>query len=71
MMLNITSGYDFYSKSIGYTTINVTRDLHCWQMMLNIVPFGIYRNYNFTINVKSSVLQDLKLVRRRAYQDNY
>lgn len=71
MMLNVTSGYDFLNKSIGYTTINVTRDLHCWQMALNIVPFGFYRNYNFTINVKSSVLQDLKLVRRRAYQDNY
>lgn len=71
MMLNVTSGYDFYNKTIGYTSINVTRDLHCWQMMLNIAPFGIYKNYNFTINVKSSVLQDLKLVRRRAYQDNY
>ncbi|RQO30796.1 hypothetical protein DBR32_08720 [Taibaiella sp. KBW10] len=71
MMLNVTSGYDFVSKSIGYTSINITRDLHCWQMMLNIAPFGIYKNYNFTINVKSSVLQDLKLVRRRAYQDNY
>lgn len=69
MMFNFTTGYDFVQKNIGATTFNLTRDLHCWQMMLNITPFGLYRNYNFTLNVKSSVLQDLKLTRRRAFQD--
>ncbi len=71
MMFNFVTGYDFRNKSIGATTLNISRDLHCWQMALNITPFGIYRNYNFTLNVKSSVLQDLKLTRRRAYQDNF
>lgn len=71
MMFNFITGYDFQNKSIGATTLNISRDLHCWQMALNITPFGLYRNYNFTLNVKSSVLQDLKLTRRRAYQDNF
>lgn len=71
MMFNFVTGYDFQNKSIGATTLNISRDLHCWQMALNITPFGLYRNYNFTLNVKSSVLQDLKLTRRRAYQDNF
>lgn len=71
MMFNFTTGYDFTKKTIGATTFNLTRDLHCWQMLLNITPFGLYRNYNFTLNVKSSVLQDLKLTRRRAFQDNF
>lgn len=71
MMFSFVTGYDFQNKSVGATTLNISRDLHCWQMALNITPFGLYRNYNFTLNVKSSVLQDLKLTRRRAYQDNF
>jgi hypothetical protein len=71
LMFNFSTGYDFINKQLGSTTFNVTRDLHCWQMMLNVTPFGLYRNYNFTLNVKSSVLQDLKLTRRKAYQDNF
>lgn len=51
------------------TSINVSRDLHCWQMSLSLIPFGFYRSFNFTLQVKSAVLQDLKLTRRRAYQD--
>lgn len=71
--VNVTSGLAFNTiKDIepGYTTINIIRDLHCWQMSLNLVPFGTYRSFNFTLQVKSAMLQDLKLVRRRAYQDN-
>ncbi|HRP89606.1 MAG TPA: putative LPS assembly protein LptD [Edaphocola sp.] len=71
MMFNFTTGYDFINKAPGATTFNITRDLHCWQMMLNLTPFGTYRNYNFTLNVKSSVLQDLKLTRKKTYWDNF
>lgn len=71
MMFNFFTGYDFVQKNVSTTTFNLTRDLHCWQMMLNISPFGLYRNYNFTLNVKSSVLQDLKLTRKKAPYDNF
>ncbi|HTO16969.1 MAG TPA: putative LPS assembly protein LptD [Edaphocola sp.] len=71
MMFNFTTGYDFVNKAPGATTFNITRDLHCWQMMLNLTPFGTYRNYNFTLNVKSAVLQDLKLTRKKTYWDNF
>lgn len=80
--INVTSGLDFTPKkdanggskmglAMGYTMIDITRDLHCWQMSLNLVPFGMFRSFFFTLNVKASVLQDLKLTRRRAFQDNY
>jgi hypothetical protein len=49
---------------------DISRDLHCWQMSLNLIPFGYYRSFFFTLQVKSSVLQDLKLTRRKSYQDN-
>lgn len=72
--VNVNSGLQFTGLSkidIGYTNFSISRDLHCWQMTLNLVPFGYYRSFNFTLRVKASVLQDLKLVRRRSYQDNY
>lgn len=72
--VNVNSGLQFTGLKkidIGYTNVSISRDLHCWQMTLNLVPFGYYRSFNFTLRVKASVLQDLKLVRRRSYQDNY
>ena len=59
------SGYDFDTKKLTYSSINIYRDLHCWEMMLNLIPIGYHKSYTFTIRVKASVLQDLKLERKR------
>jgi len=67
--LNGSSGYNFKTKELTYTRLNITRDLHCWQMSFNWVPFGNFRSYDFRINVKAAVLQDLKLTRRRQWYD--
>ena len=64
------SGYSFIEKKLQITRIQIFRDLHCWAMRLETVPFGPQKNYNFTINVKAAVLQDLKLMRRRDFRDN-
>lgn len=62
--LNFTSGYDFVNKGPGFTTIGIVRDLHCWQMSFNVVPFGQRQSYFFTINAKSTLLKDLKVDKR-------
>jgi hypothetical protein len=67
--INLTSGYDFTTKKITLTSINVYRDLHCWEMHFNWVPFGFRQSFSLDINVKASVLKDLKLSRRKNYQD--
>ncbi len=67
--LTFSSGYDFVNKNLTLTSINIYRDLHCWEMRLGTIPFGPRKSYNFTLNVKATVLQDLKLVRRRDYRD--
>ena len=67
--VTVTSAYDFVNKELARTTININRDLHCWEMLFNIVPNGAYQNYSFELRVKSSVLQDLKLTRKRRWQD--
>jgi len=67
--LNVTSGYNFDIKELTLTSIDVYRDLHCWAMHLQTVPLGPRKSFNFTLNVKSTILQDLKLVRRRDFRD--
>lgn len=64
------TGYHFESKEFTQTNVGISRDLHCWHMNLTWVPFGRFQSYNFTIAVKASVLQDLKLERRRPFLDN-
>ena len=64
------NNYDFTRKEFSFTSIEVARDLHCWEIGFNWIPFGIMKSYNIHINVKSSLLQDLKLQRRRTWYDN-
>jgi hypothetical protein len=66
-----TSGYDFSNKDFSYTSVTIYRDLHCWEMSMTWVPFGIRKSYNVSLNVKSSTLKDLKLTKRRDWQDQF
>ncbi len=63
------TGYDFDNNDLTYTSIDVYRDLHCWEMTFNWIPMGFRQSYNFTIRVKASMLQDLKLTRRTHHMD--
>ncbi len=63
------TGYDFERKQVTYTSVDIRRDLHCWEMTVQWIPFGFRKSYNFTLRVKSSVLQDLKLTRRTHHLD--
>ncbi len=67
--VSVNSGYDFNTKQLSYTSLNIHRDLHCWEMHLNVIPFGPRRSYSFELRVKSSVLSDLKLPRRQEWYD--
>ena len=67
--VGLRSGYDFNLKKLSFTSFDIYRDLHCWEMRLNLIPFGERRSYNFALSVKSAVLQDLKLIRRKDFRD--
>ncbi|MCB0495743.1 MAG: LPS-assembly protein LptD [Cyclobacteriaceae bacterium] len=69
--VTFNSGYDFKSKKFNQTKISIIRDLHCWDMTLNWVPSGRFQSYNFTIKAKSSLLQDLKLSKKRNASDSF
>jgi hypothetical protein len=68
--VTFASGYDFVKKELTQTRLGLFRDLHCWELNFNWVPFGRFTSYDFSIRAKASLLQDLKLNRRRAFTDN-
>ena len=68
------SGYDFIFKGVTLTNISIQRDLHCWEAAFNWTPaaspfFGRASSYSFDLRVKSALLQELKLSRRRSFYD--
>ena len=65
-----STGWDFTNHGLSYTNVSVYRDLHCWEMRFNWIPIGSYKSWNFTINVKSAALKDLKLTKKKDYRDN-
>ena len=67
--IGFRTGYDFERNALSYTTINMFRDLHCWQLNVFWVPFGFQRSYTIGIGAKASILNDLKLDRRRGIGD--
>ncbi len=67
--IGFSSGYDFKSKKLTYTSVNIYRDLHCWEMRLSWIPIGYHQSYSFQINVKSAILKDLKYEKRKSWYD--
>jgi hypothetical protein len=68
--IGISSGYDFVANEKTPTTMNLYWDMHCWEMNLNVIPLGTRKSFTFRINVKASVLRDLKYELRKPYGDN-
>lgn len=69
--IGLTSGYDFTNKNLSYTSLNIYRDLHCWEARIDWVPFGFRKSYSLTINLKSSMFSDIKVPRQRQWYDNF
>ncbi|TNJ46618.1 LPS-assembly protein LptD [Tamlana fucoidanivorans] len=60
-----SSGYDFKNFGFTPTQLRFERDLMSWRMNFSWTPFGPWKQWNFFIGIKSSLLQDLKYEKRR------
>lgn len=65
--LGFSSGYDMQAREWTPTSLNLYWDLHCWEFNANVIPLGVRKSFTFRINVKASVLQDLKYELRRPF----
>ena len=67
--IGFNTGYDFINKDYTYTSLDFYRDLHCWELRMNWIPFGPRQGWNFGISVKASMLQDLKYEKRNDFRN--
>ncbi len=69
--ISLRTNYDLVENELSSTSINIHRDLHCWEATFTWIPVGFMQSYNFQINVKGSTLRDfLKYNKRKSWQDN-
>jgi hypothetical protein len=62
--------YDFKVGKIEAITMYITREMHCWQLSINLTPVGPIKSFNITLNPKSGILRDLKVNRSRFFYSN-
>ncbi|WP_143437004.1 putative LPS assembly protein LptD [Hymenobacter mucosus] len=70
LRFGFSTNYDFINRNPAFTSLDVFKDLHCWQINGNWRPFGNYRGYFVTIAAKSTLLQSLKLSRNKTFLNN-
>ncbi|MES2648361.1 MAG: putative LPS assembly protein LptD [Bacteroidota bacterium] len=61
--------YDFNTWKLQNVSMFISREMHCWQMAINITPVGYYRSFNISISPKSGILRDLKINRTRSFYE--
>ena len=69
--IQYSTNYDLKARGFSSaTSFSIYRNLHCWDLSIQWLPFGYYKSYNVTLRVKSTILQDLKLSKRSDYTSN-
>lgn len=68
--MDMTTNFDIQKMKFSFTTVNITRSLHCWSMAFNFVPFGDRKSYSFTLSASSAMLRDLKVSKQSSWRDN-
>lgn len=68
--ITFNTGFDIQAKEFTQTSVGIYRDLGCWELRGNWIPFGAFTSYSIDLQIKASALKDLKLSRRRSQFDN-
>jgi hypothetical protein len=68
---SMNSGWDFTNHQLSFTSINIYRNLHCWEMRFSWIPLGPRKSWNFTLQIKAGMLKDLKLTKQKSFLENY
>ena len=66
---SVNGYYDLKTTKLQTFQMNISREMHCWQMSISITPVGLYRFFSINISPKASILQDLKINRTRYFSN--
>jgi LPS-assembly protein len=59
--------YDLKTLKVQQFQMFISREMHCWQMSINVVPVGSFRSFNISISPKAGMLRDLRINRSRFF----
>ena len=64
-----TGFYDITRGNLQQLSTFISREMHCWQLSINVTPIGLFRSFNITVNPKSGILRDLRINRSRTFSN--
>ena len=67
--IGLTGFYNITTKELGTISMFLSRELHCWQMSINVARSPTYKYFTINISPKSGLLRDLKVNRTRYFYD--
>lgn len=62
-----TGYYDVTNAQLQMLSTFITREMHCWQLSINVNPIGTVRSFNITLSPKSGILRDMRINRSRTF----
>ncbi|MCF7810676.1 hypothetical protein K9N50_06775 [bacterium] len=63
--ISYSTSFDFVRKVVTQGSINIRRDLHCWEGTLNWTVIGASKGYYLRIGIKSPQLKDVKVEKQK------
>ncbi len=65
--IGLTGSYNITLKELGLISMNLSREMHCWQMAISMQYTKLNRSFSINISPKSGLLRDLKINRTRYF----
>lgn len=65
--IGLNGSYNITLKDLGMITMYLSREMHCWQMAINMSYSQLNRSFGINISPKSGLLRDLKINRTRYF----
>ncbi len=67
--LGLNGSFDITQKELGLISMYLSREMHCWQLSMNLSASRGNNYFNISISPKSSILRDVKINRTRYFYD--
>jgi LPS-assembly protein len=69
--ISMNAFYDVTHTTLNALSLAIARDLHCWQMSINVIPVGLYRSFSISISPKAGILRDLRINKTNYFTGGY
>ena len=67
--MGVNGFYNISLQQLNTIAISISREMHCWQIGIQLSPVGSYRFFSINISPKSGILRDLRINRTRSFYD--